>query len=144
MRLKRIFNQGRIINADLYEQLQDLDQNYIPAFRGCDNEFKDNRDWWVMVSDSGQIVAYCGCIYTHGICIMNRAWVHKSQRGNGYQKKMILRRIQAAKLQCHTIITYTTADNVVSSNNLIKCGFKLYTPEYSYGGIDMLYWFKAL
>lgn len=144
MRLQRIFNQGKIINADLYEQLQDLDQNYIPAFRGCSNEFKDNRDWWVSVSDSGQIVAYCGCIYSQGICIMNRAWVHKSYRGNGMQRKMILKRISAAKEQCHTVITYTTADNIVSANNLIRCGFKLYTPEYAYGGNDMLYWVRLL
>ena len=138
MRLQRIFNKGKIINADLYEQLEYLDKNNVPAFRGCSNEFKENRDWWVSVDDGGFIIAYCGCIYSEGICIMNRAWVHKRYRGNGMQRKMILRRIKAAKEECNTIITYTTVDNVHSANNLIQCGFKLYTPEYAYGGKDML------
>ena len=143
MRLQRIFNQGKIINSSLYEQLQDLDQNRAVAFRGCGNEFKSNRDWWVSVIDS-EIVAYCGCIYADGICIMNRAWVHKDYRGKGMQRKMIIKRIEAAKMQCNTIITYTTADNIHSSNNLIKCGFKLYNPEYAYGGRNMLYWIKEI
>lgn len=144
MRLKKIYSQGVVKNEELYNQLQDLDKNYIPAFHGCANEFKPNRDWWVMVDHNGCIVAYCGSVYAQGICIMNRAWVHKRYRGNGYQKKMIFRRIQTAKSTCHTIITYTTVDNVVSANNLIKCGFKLYTPEYAYGRSEMLYWIRKL
>lgn len=143
MRLQRIFNQGRITNLELYRQLVDLDQNKVPAFNGCGNEFKINRAWWVIV-DNGQIIAYCGCIFTEGICIMNRAWVHKNYRGNGMQRKMILKRIESAKQYCRTIITYTTADNVHSANNLIKCGFKMYTPEYAYAGRDVLYWIKGL
>ena len=108
MRLQRIFNQGKIINQSLYEYLKDLDINQNPSFRGCGNEFKQNRDWWVMTDNAGFIIAYCGSIYLNGICIMNRAWVHKSHRGNGLQRKMINKRITEAKKQCHTIITYTT------------------------------------
>lgn len=143
MRLQRIFKQGGIINKNLYEQLQDLDQNKNISFRGCSNEFKQNRDWWVCVVD-GEIVAYCGCVYSDGICIFNRAWVHPNCRGNGMQRKMIKVRIKAAKEQCHTVITYTLINNHHSSNNLIKCGFMLYNPEYAYSGKGNLYWIKYL
>jgi hypothetical protein len=54
-------------------------------------------------------------------------------------------RIRAAKRQyCHTVITYTTLDNYPSANNLIKRGFKLYNPEYQYGGSNMLYFAKEI
>lgn len=144
MRLQKIYNQGRIINSILYDYLQDIDQNQISAFRGCGNEFKNNRDWWVITDKAGFIIAYCGCIYSESICIFNRAWVHKRYRGMGLQRKMISKRIQSAKGQCKKVITYTTPDNVISSNNLIKCGFKMYTPEYAYAGRNMIYWIKEI
>jgi GNAT superfamily N-acetyltransferase len=94
--------------------------------------------------DQGEIVAYCGSIYSKGICIFNRAWVKKSHRGQGIQRRMIKTRLKAASTFCHIAITYTTLDNFPSANNLIDCGFRLYLPEYSYGGSDKLYYQKLL
>ena len=142
MRLKKIFSFGNILDRETYEQLRELDYNN-PNFKGCGDEFQFNREWWVML-DEGEIVAYCGSIYSKGICIFNRAWVKKSHRGQGIQRRMIKTRLKAASTFCHIAITYTTLDNFPSANNLIDCGFRLYLPEYSYGGSDKLYYQKLL
>ena len=142
MRAKKVFSFGEVINDDLYQRVQVMDFN---IFAGCNNEFHNNREWWAFIDERGQVGAYCGSIYANNICIMIRAWVKKQHRGKGFQKKLIKTRIAAAKLHdCHTIITYTTKDNYPSANNLISQGFKLYFPEYAYGGKEMLYWSKRI
>ncbi len=138
MKLTRIFKEGRVINEKLYAQLQDLDRNKVSDFFGCGNEFRQNRDWWIMEIE-GKIVAYCGCIYTEGICIFNRAWVHPNYRGKGIQKRLIQARLKAGKLNSHTVVTYVTMDNPASANSLIKKGFKIFIPSYQYAGSDKIY-----
>ena len=141
MRTKKVFSLGKVIDARLYELVQIMDKN---IFFGCENEFKTNREWWVILNDSNKVIAYCGSIYTEGICIYIRAWVRKDNRGKGLQKKLINIRYKAALKNSHTVITYTTKDNYPSANNLISQGFKLYFPEYAYGGKEMLYWIKQI
>jgi hypothetical protein len=141
MRTKKVFSLGKVIDARLYELVQIMDKN---IFFGCANEFKINREWWVILNDSNKVIAYCGSIYSEGICIYIRAWVRKDNRGKGLQKKLINIRYKAALKNSHTVITYTTKDNYPSANNLISQGFKLYFPEYAYGGKEMLYWIKNI
>ena len=141
MRTKKVFSFGKTLNARLYELVQIMDKN---IFYGCANEFKINREWWVILNDANKIIAYCGSIYTEGICIYIRAWVRKDNRGKGLQKKLINIRYKAALKNSRTVITYTTKDNYPSANNLISQGFKLYFPEYAYGGKEMLYWIKQI
>ena len=139
MKTIKVFNRGKVLNPNLYEELRELDYK---VFSGCNDEFKPNRDWWVITSGN-VIIAYCGCTFTEGLCIFVRAWVHKDYRGQGLQKKMIRLRIKSA-YDCHIAITYTTTDNCPSANSLISQGFKLYSPEYTYGGREMLYFQKEL
>lgn len=136
MRLRKIFSLGKIIDKDLYKRLIKLDSI---VFSGANNEFLKNREWWVIV-DKKKIIAFCGCLYSiDGICIFVRAWVYEEYRGQGIQKQMIIERLKAAKKKsCKTAITYTTYSNFISANNLFKCGFLLYNPEYKYSG-GMLY-----
>ena len=141
MRTKKVFSFGKTLDARLYELVQIMDKN---IFYGCANEFKINREWWVILNDASKIIAYCGSIYTEGICIYIRAWVRKDNRGKGLQKKLINIRYKAALKNSRTVITYTTKDNYPSANNLISQGFKLYFPEYAYGGKEMLYWIKQI
>ncbi len=48
MKLLKIYSKGKILNFDAYIQLQELDRTN-PNFKGCGNEFKHNRDWWVIL-----------------------------------------------------------------------------------------------
>jgi RimJ/RimL family protein N-acetyltransferase len=139
MKTFKVFNRGKILKSNYYNELKTLDYK---VFSGCGDEFKENRDWWVIVSGN-QIIAYCGCGYTENICIFVRAWVHKDYRGQGLQKKMIKLRLKSA-FDCYIAITYTTDDNYPSANSLISLGFKLYNPEYAYAGRKMLYFQKVL
>lgn len=139
MKTIKVFNRGKVLNPNLYEELRELDYK---VFSGCNDEFKSNRDWWVIISGN-VIIGYCGCAFTEGLCIFVRAWVHRDYRGGGLQKKMIRLRIKSA-YDCHIAITYTTTDNCPSANSLISQGFKLYIPEYAYGGREMLYFQKEL
>lgn len=142
MRFLKVFSTGKIHDIDLYLKLQDIEINN-PNFKGCPNEFKSNRDWWVVLNDKGIIVGYCGSIYSEGICIFNRAWVKKPYRGKGLHKKMIRIRLRAAKKTSGVAITYTITTNFASANNLISLGFRLYEPVYKYGG-EVLYFMKTL
>ena len=113
-------------------------------FYGCENEFKPNRTWWV-IKVEGEIIAYCGAIFTDDICIFNRAWVRKDYRGLGIQQRLIEARLKEAKLLgCYRAITYTIPSNIYSANNLITKGFKLYSPQFSWVGKGQLYFFKDL
>ena len=139
MKTIKVFNRGKILNPILYAELKVLDQK---VFSGCNDEFKNNRDWWVITSGNN-IIAYCGCSFVDNICIFVRAWVHKEYRGQGLQKNFIKLRIKAA-YDCDIAITYTTIDNYPSANSLISQGFKLYSPEYAYAGRQMLYFQKEI
>ena len=143
MKLIRVFSFGEVSNNSLYEELKRLDKTN-PNFKGCGDEFLRNREWWVIL-DKNKIIAYCGCLYSQGICIFVRAWVDKKYRGKGLQKRLINVRMRGAKRNfCYTVITYTTPDNYASANNLIRRGFKMYNPEYQYGGSTMLYFIKDI
>lgn len=138
--MKKIFCKGKIIDKTLYQSLQDLDKYLFNA----DDEFKQNRDWWVIL-DKGKIVAYCGCSYVKNVCIFVRAWVQRDHRGKGIQKKMISTRVRAAKNNnCIQCITYTLTTNYASANSLISKGFKLYEPQNKWVGSDVLYFWIGL
>lgn len=143
MKLVRIYKRGKVINQDLYNQLQQLDEIKFP---GAGNEFiGQSRDWWVIESGN-VIVAYCGCWYKDGVCMLNRAWVHQDYRRRGIQKKMIRTRVESAKeVGCSCVITYTAFGGHISSNNLIKCKFFLYSPIHKFSGLEnALYWRREL
>ena len=144
MRFEKVYSMGKVLNNRAYAALQIQDRQG-PAFRACENEFKDNRDWWIMRNKRNEIVAYCGTAYSEGIAIFLRAWVIKSKRGKGLQKHMIKLRLNAAKQRkCRVAITYTMKWNYPSMNNLIGCGFKIYGPSWEYGGKEMIYFKKTL
>ena len=42
------------------------------------------------------------------------------------------------------MISYTSADNHASANNLIRSGYLLYEPENAWAGPEFLYWYKPL
>lgn len=141
MKLIKIFSLGKIIDKPLYIRLKVLDAR---VFYQCDNEFKKNREWWVILNRKKEIIAYCGSVYSEGVCIFIRAWVYQPFRGKGIQRQMIRERIRSAKKYCKVAITYTFPSNIHSANNLIKSNFTLYKPGYKWAGNTQLYFRKEL
>lgn len=80
-----------------------------------------------------------------GYGYLARAGVYKSNRGEGLQVRMIrLRERLARKLGLKIMVCDTHKHNVHSSNSLIRCGYRLYTPAEPWGLEDSLYWIKKL
>lgn len=106
----------------------------------------DGAAWWI-AWDGDVAVGFAGVkILPDNLAYMCRVGVLESSRGQGIQQKLIRARVAWCKTQkgVTEVITYTIPSNVVSSNNLIKCGFKLYRPEHLWEGPNCLYWFKEV
>ena len=86
-------------------------------------------------------VGYATAREVPGVCLfLNSAGVRYHWRGQGLHKRLIKVRTKYAKRNGLVAITYTSPDNIVSANNLISCGFKLYTPANEWVGPNFLYW----
>lgn len=99
--------------------------------------------WWIGWDEKGTPVAYAGArlMPTAKSVFLSRAGVLPEARGYGLQRRMINLRVQwARKVGATRVITYTHPENIISSNNLIKCGFLLYTPDWAWAGEEFLYW----
>lgn len=119
-------------------QIFDYDQDSPVTLEGA--------HWWVAFDD-GKPVAFAGVKITirDRFAYFCRAGVLPSHRGRGLQARLIRARVAWAKKQgIKQAITDTVIDNAPSSNNLIKCGFKLYTPESKWCGSQALYWSRKL
>lgn len=75
---------------------------------------------------------------------LSRSGVTPLARGGGIQRRLIRVRLTWAKRQGYNWAVSDTTDNEPSANNLITCGFKLYTPPVPYSFARALYWKKKL
>ena len=71
-----------------------------------------------------------------GTAFMCRVGVLATHRGTGLGRKLIRCRIAWARRNpdITTLVTYTMRSNLASANNLLREGFRLYEPDYKYGG----------
>jgi len=103
----------------------------------------DRGHWWIAYAECGKPVAFAGLVRstrwtdTGYLC---RAGVLDGFTGHGLQKRLIkVRLAQAKKLNWNWCITDTT-DNPASSNSLISCGFRVYTPGSPWSFKNAIYW----
>jgi RimJ/RimL family protein N-acetyltransferase len=106
----------------------------------------DGAYWWIAFDEDEIPVAYSSITYyPNGTAFLSRAGVLPGSRGCGLQRRMVYcRERQARNVGYRRIVSYTAKDNIVSGNNLIKCGYKLYIPEYEWGAKGAIYWEKKL
>jgi GNAT superfamily N-acetyltransferase len=127
-------------NPAMVNLLIHLQKQILPA----DSPYKPDRGhWWVAYAEDGKPVAFAGLVRsikwtdTGYLC---RAGVLDEFTGHGLQRRLILARIRKAKeLGWNWLITDTT-NNPASSNSLINCGFKIYTPGQPWGFRNAIYW----
>jgi GNAT superfamily N-acetyltransferase len=103
----------------------------------------DRGHWWIAYAECGKPVGFAGIVRstrwtdTGYLC---RAGVLDGFTGHGLQKRLIkVRLTQARKLGWNWCITDTT-DNPASSNSLISCGFRVYTPANPWSFKNAIYW----
>ncbi|RLI46826.1 hypothetical protein DRO61_08760 [Candidatus Bathyarchaeota archaeon] len=105
----------------------------------------NGADWWIVWDENHNPVGYCGVVLYGDFAVHKRCGVLPTARGQGLQKKMLrLRENFAKKKGAESIYTYVSVQNVISANNLIKVGYRVYNPEWRWGGDDFLYVEKKL
>lgn len=112
------------------------------CFPGDSPYWNDSALWWVVYDPHP--VAFAGLLPMDDFGFLCRAGVLPSHRGQGLQRELIKRRLkEARRLGLKMVITYTMF-NPASANSLIACGFRMYTPEWTWGGDTAQYWRKYL
>jgi predicted GNAT family acetyltransferase len=107
----------------------------------------DDGTVWIALVEQGKLCAYAGIkALGSDVWYLNRAGVKRQYRGKGLQCRLIKARLKLAKrMGAKLAITYTILGNADSSNNLIRCGFKIYEPQYAWAGkTQSIYWRKEL
>jgi GNAT superfamily N-acetyltransferase len=109
----------------------------------------DKGHWWLAfaIDEGREIAGFCGLVPTArdpALGYLQRAGVRKPHRGAGLQRRFVrVREARARRLGMYGMVTDTT-DNPSSANNLIKCGYRIYSPENPWGFNHTIYWTKAL
>jgi ribosomal protein S18 acetylase RimI-like enzyme len=108
------------------------------CFPGCDPRRASDLTW--IDIERGRVRAFADARIVDGDTIyLSRCGVLPDARGLGLQRRLIRARLRGRR---GPAVTYTAAWNCASSNNLIACGFRLYTPVRAWAGRDVLYWIR--
>lgn len=108
--------------------------------------FPENAVWWLM--DHGPLhVGFASATpslqHEKGI-YLSRSGILPAYRGKGLQKRLIRTRLAWARKAGYKLAVSDTTDNGPSANNLIACGFKVYTPPVQYAYARTIYWKRRL
>lgn len=108
--------------------------------------FPEDAEWWLM--DHGPLhVGFASATpslqHEKGI-YLSRAGILPAYRGKGLQKRLIRTRLAWARKAGYRVAVSDTTDNAPSANNLIACGFRVYTPPILYAYTRTIYWKRPL
>lgn len=98
--------------------------------------------WW-LIWHEGTAVAFAGIVPSAqwiNCGYFSRAGVIPGHRGKHLQRRLIKVRVTKAKKLGWEAITTDTRDNPSSANNLIECGFRMYSPRKPWAYNDSCYW----
>ncbi len=102
--------------------------------------------WWLAFA-AGEPVAFAGLKESaseKGALYAVRSGVMKEHRGHGLQLRLLRVRERWARRNGWYKLKTDTTDNPHSANNLIRAGFRVYSPEWVYGFHNTIYWRKDL
>lgn len=139
MRIKQV----NTIFQKYVDQLTTLHKSCFPADEMPD--FKKGY-WWISY-DGDEAVGFCGLTHVafwDSAGYLSRCGVVFTHTGKGLQRRFINVRIQKARKVGWSWLISATRQNVLSSNNLIRCGFKLYNPNYEWLDGHSLYWIRKI
>jgi hypothetical protein len=123
--------------ADLHRQTF-LDGARIPDF--------DLGRWWLALRGRAP-VGFAGVIpstHAENAGYFSRVGVLSGHRGNALQLRL-MRAVEAGSRGAgwNWVVSDTT-DNIVSANNFIRAGYRLYQPPHPWAWSNTLYWRKSL
>lgn len=128
-------------NTIVQQAITAMDRECFPADAKL---VPSDGQWWVAFNGKEE-AGFAGislAVSQYNSGYLCRAGVLPRFRGHGLQARLIRLRLKYAKSQGWSRVITDTHANPVSSNNLIRCGFRLYTPTYPWSFANALYWTK--
>lgn len=125
------------------EQLTQLHKICFPA----DDMPEFTKGYWWIAYDGDVPIGFCGLTHVSSwdsAGYLSRGGVIYKYRGKGLQRRFINVRIQKARKVGWSWLISATRQNNISSNNLIKSGFTLYSPNHEWLDGHSLYWIRKL
>jgi GNAT superfamily N-acetyltransferase len=98
--------------------------------------------WWLAYHEH-VVVAFGGLVpstHVSNAGYFCRVGVMDRHRGHALQLRLMRATEYRARRKGWCCIISDTTDNVVSANNFIRAGYRLYQPEYPWGWHNTLYW----
>jgi GNAT superfamily N-acetyltransferase len=138
----------RKVDADDEEIAELLRNLHDETFGSTAPQIDPERGWWWLAHDGREVAGFCGLAPTYAqpgdVGYLKRAAVRLPHRGQGLQRRFVrVREAQARRVGLRTLVSDTT-NNPPSANNLISCGYRIYTPENPWGLNNAIYWYKDL
>lgn len=114
-----------------------------------DDDERGNFAFWTnwVISVEGKTAGYCSAVLVDkgDAVFLARAGVLNDFRGQGVQRASVNHRIRWGRRHGAKIaLTYVHPDNYRSWVNLVKTGFKIYTPDFAFAGREFFYFQKEI
>lgn len=138
------FKVRRVDAREYRTAIMRLQRECLPADEPLD---ADDGYWWLAWGDDGRLAGFCSLhsSLSWGLTgYLSRCGVLLHYQGYGLQKKLIRARERLAKRMKWVWLITDTTHNPASANNLISCGFKMYTPTRPYMTEGAVYWRKRI
>jgi GNAT superfamily N-acetyltransferase len=133
------------VDPDKYElAIRRLQKQCLPADEPLDCS---TGYWWLAWGEDGRLAGFCSLHASQqwGLTgYLSRAGVVLHYQGYGLQKRLIRARERLAKRLGWIWLITDTTHNPASANNLISCGFKMYSPTRPYMTEGAVYWRKRV
>lgn len=129
---------------DVAETLADLHR--LTFFDGASIPRFDHGHWWLAFFGATP-VAFAGLVPSTragNAGYFSRVGVLKKHCGNRLQLRLMRAMERRAKHTGWSCVVSDTTDNLVSANNFIRAGYRLYQPQYPWGWPNTLYWRKSV
>jgi hypothetical protein len=139
-RIREVDSQDEEI-AEVLDELHRatfLDSAPVPSF--------DEGHWWLAFRD-GVPVAFAGLVqsaHAPNAGYLCRVGVIGTEWGRSLQLRLLRRAAWRARRSGWQSIVSDTTDNVISANNFIRAGYRLYRPASPWGWNNTLYWRKSI
>jgi len=108
----------------------------VPAF--------DHGHWWLGLHGT-EPAAFAGLVRSTRVCNAGyfcRVGVLSTHRGRGLQQRLMRALELRARRNGWRAVVSDTTDNLISANNFIRAGYRLYQPSIPWAWPHSLYWRK--
>ena len=128
---------------EVAENLADL--HSLTFFDGAALPEFDQGHWW-LVEQNAVPIGFAGVVastHTVNAGYLCRIGVLRKHCGSGLQLRLMRAVESRARRNKWCCVVSDTTENLVSANNFIRAGYRLYQPQYPWAWPNTLYWRKS-